>query len=84
MEGGIYVVGIGGLISILLTIIGYFLHYMVQDIRMMRGEVVEMKKDCTWLMADNKVLRALMQQQLQFLKSKLSKLEKDQKLNNHL
>ena len=84
MEGGIYVVGIGGLISILLTIIGYFLHYMVQDIRMMRGEVVEMKKDCTWLMADNKVLRALMQQQLQFLKSKLNKLEKDQKLNNQL
>jgi len=76
--------GVGGLVAVLLSLIGYFLHYLVQDLRELRADMVEMKKDCTWLRADNKMLRALVQTQLTFLRAKLNKQNNDLILNKKL
>ena len=55
--------GVGGLISVLLSISAYLLHFLVLDIREMKVGLAEVRTDCRWLKADNASLRRLVSKQ---------------------
>lgn len=82
MDGELYVMGLGGLISVLLSLSAYLLHYLVQDIREMKTGLAGLKTDCAGLKADSKALHALMQAHLSTLRSKVNRMEKQKHLNS--
>lgn len=55
MDGGVYLVGMGGLMSALLSIIAYFLHYLYQDFRKTQKDLMELKADIRVIQVDLKV-----------------------------
>ncbi|MDO9552229.1 hypothetical protein [Rhodonellum sp.] len=48
---GAYFLGAGGLISLLLSIIAFFLRTLVQDIRDLKRDQMALRELCIWLQA---------------------------------
>jgi cell division protein FtsB len=76
MDGGVYLIGMGGLVSVLLSLSAYLLRYLVQDLRELKEQVAETRRGVTRLQAEQKVLRAMVQTQLTVLRNRLQLLEK--------
>ncbi|WP_041779237.1 hypothetical protein [Belliella baltica] len=45
------IIGVGGVVSLLLSIIAYFLKLLVQDIRDLRKDYGDLRELCIWLKA---------------------------------
>jgi len=60
MLDGFIGVGMGGLMSILLSIIAYFLRMLVQDIRDLKKEQGQLRELFIWLKAEQEILRKSM------------------------
>ncbi|WP_186758547.1 hypothetical protein [Echinicola salinicaeni] len=52
MDGSIYLVGLGGLVSALLSIIAYFLHYMHRDFRAVQADMIQLRKEVGFIKVD--------------------------------
>ncbi|MCH7404958.1 hypothetical protein [Belliella aquatica] len=50
------VLGVGGVMSLLLSIIAYFLKLLVQDIRDLRKDYGDLRELCIWLKAKQTTL----------------------------
>ncbi|WP_143960209.1 hypothetical protein [Litoribacter populi] len=76
MDGGVYLIGVGGLVSVLLSISGFLLRYLVQDLRELKGELVEVKVGVASLQGEQLVLKSMVQTQLTMLRNRIQVLEK--------
>ncbi|UCS93215.1 hypothetical protein KZP23_21615 [Echinicola marina] len=52
MDGSIYLVGLGGLVSALLSIIAYFLHYLHRDFRAVQAAMHQLKSEVGFIKVD--------------------------------
>ncbi len=50
-QTSLLVLGVGGVMSLLLSIIAYFLKLLVQDIRDLRKDYGDLRELCIWLKA---------------------------------
>ncbi|WP_089242463.1 hypothetical protein [Belliella buryatensis] len=55
--GSIYPVVVGGVISLLLSIIAYFLHLLIQDIRLMKIQQGKLSELCTRLQLEQQFIK---------------------------
>ncbi|WP_143959258.1 hypothetical protein [Litoribacter populi] len=76
MDEGVYLIGVGGLLSVLLSISGFLLRYLVQDLRELKGELVEVKVGVASLQGEQLVLKSMVQTQLTMLRNRIQVLEK--------
>ncbi|MBS9523599.1 hypothetical protein KI659_06165 [Litoribacter alkaliphilus] len=76
MDVGVYLVGMGGLVSVLLSISGFLLRYLVQDLRELKSELVEVKVGVASLQGEQLVLKSMVQTQLTMLRNRIQVLEK--------
>ncbi|WP_143959128.1 hypothetical protein [Litoribacter populi] len=76
MYGGVYLMGVGGLITVLLSISGFLLRYVVQDLRELKSELVEIKVGVASLQGEQLVLKSMVQTQLTMLRKRIQVLEK--------
>jgi len=59
METTLYSIGLGGLISALLSITAYFLHYLHRDFREVQAHMIQLRADLEIVKVDlERVLRA--------------------------
>ncbi len=68
--------GVGGLITVLLSISGFLLRYVVQDLRELKSELVEIKVGVASLQGEQLVLKSMVQTQLTMLRKRIQVLEK--------
>ena len=64
---------VGGVISLLLSIIAYFLHLLVMDIRQLKADQVELREFCVWLKAEQKNTRQWMQTRVMLIRKQFTK-----------
>ncbi|MFD2035156.1 hypothetical protein ACFSKL_10160 [Belliella marina] len=56
-QHSVFILVIGGVLSILLSIIAYFLKLLVQDIRDLRKDYVDLRELCVWLKVEQGDIR---------------------------
>lgn len=52
MDGSSYLVGLGGLVSALLSIIAYFLHYLHRDFRAVQEDLKQLRTEMGFIKVD--------------------------------
>ncbi|MBS9525642.1 hypothetical protein KI659_16610 [Litoribacter alkaliphilus] len=76
MDGGIYLVGVGGLVTVLLSLSGFLLRYLVQDLRELKSELAELKTGVHSLQGEQLVMKSMLVTQLGMLRKRVQVLEK--------